>query len=188
MFPLNLCDRMVAILNLDKAQLPQIAGWYNMTGSYGFATGNDLPVAYEALLQKFEDIRQSPGEFLAGIYYLPEKKLVGMLKGRFKGRILWINMMAVDREYRNRGLGSRALRLLLNHAEERGYASEVLLSVLEENVPGRNFWRKNGFREVKRIEKKVSFQGKLYNVLLMKRSILFLPKTREPAVSPEYPE
>lgn len=55
--------------------------------------------------------------------------------------------LAVDPQYRGRGIGSRLLKETLRHAQKEG-AREVYLEVRAKNILARRFYAKRGFREV----------------------------------------
>ena len=77
--------------------------------------------------------------------------------------------MAVSGKERNKGFGSIALELLLNHLRDSCGISEVYLAVAEKNTCGRNFWRKKGFCDVKRIGDRVLFNESGQEIVIMGR-------------------
>lgn len=145
--------------------------WYNLGGEYRFATGMDGPVSFEELLGKYEKIAGEANNFFLGIHNLFEDKLVGILNGKLLDRLLWINLLAIAPEYRGKHFGSMSLDLLLEYVRNLVNVSEAYLAVIEKNVQGRSFWRRNGFCDFKYIKNQAMFDGNEYDTIIMQKSL-----------------
>lgn len=64
-------------------------------------------------------------------------------------RCLWIHLMLILPGKQRRGLGSDALKALLESAE--GRVDRTLVSVSEANPEGLHFWEQNGFTLIRRV-------------------------------------
>lgn len=79
-----------------------------------------------------------------------EKKVVGTIMAGYDGHRGWIYSMAVDPDYRKKGIGS----LLLKHAEnelKKLDCPKINLQVLPSNKEVVDFYKKNGYSVEERI-------------------------------------
>ena len=161
----------IVLKNIERHQLKEVLDWYNMSEEYGYATGKDGPVSLDILVGKYKKIIESENDFFLGVHYLYDNKLVGIMSGRLSGKLLWISLLAIACEYRCRGFGSMSVKLLMGYIKQKRLASKVYLTVAEKNIQGRNFWFKNGFFDLRRIEDHTMFDGSKYNVIVMEQRI-----------------
>lgn len=164
-------DNKLSIERFEQGQLPKLLEWYNMSEEYTYATGIHLPVTLDELDKKFFGALHNEEEVLFGIHLILENTLIGMLKCRITGNILWINILIIDKDYQNMGYGTAVISLLLNHLKKSNGVKEAFLSVAAGNGKGRAFWLKNGFKEMQQEENKITFNGKEQVVIIMKRVI-----------------
>ena len=171
MFSINVQNNIVALKDIRQEQLGSILNWYNMTEDFRFATGMEGPVCLETLEYKFLQTASSDIEFFLGIHSLFEDKLVGIITGKIAGSIVWINIMAVGREFQGKGYGSISVELLLKHMTTAKSVRDAYLAVADKNVKGRGFWLRNGFNDAKQVCDKVTLNRKKYNVIIMQKRL-----------------
>jgi ribosomal protein S18 acetylase RimI-like enzyme len=171
---MNIVDNDLEFKDLRIGQLEDIVDiveWYNSIADSTYATGMDYPIKRENLREKFVEVTICCSEFFVGIYITG--KLIGLLKGSFKyGDLssIWIGSLVIDPKYRNKGWGSKAINLFVGYAKGKKCYKNIYLSVSEENVCGRSFWSKNGFLEVKKLDKTDGLNRRK-NVIVMVRAI-----------------
>ncbi len=97
---------------------------------------------------------------------------------RLIGRVLLFNVNLVDRtamcgifigeaDYRGRGYGAEALRLLLDYAFNLLNLQSVMLGVLEFNTPALRCYEKVGFRPIGRRRQARTIAGRSYDEIYM---------------------
>lgn len=135
-----------------------------------------------ALVKRFEEISKSEHDFFLGIYLVPgntqggngnrDNRLIGTMIGSVVDRALWIKLLTVDSLCRRKGLGSMSISLILDFVKSGGLAWDAYLSVVESNRAGLSFWHKNGFSELKRLEKKFSCNNEECDIIIMQRKLI----------------
>ena len=88
--------------------------------------------------------RQHPQLFIIGCG--PEDEIVGTVWGTFDGRRGYVAHLAVDRPYRNRGLGS-LLMDRVEHEFKKLKCYKVHLFVEEQNTEVGDMYRRRGYSE-----------------------------------------
>jgi diamine N-acetyltransferase len=79
-----------------------------------------------------------------GIQY--QDKMVGfVMYGEFGGGICWLNRIMMDQEYQRMGIGSSAVRLLLDQLKRKRRCREVRTSYSAHNFSAEQFFRHLGF-------------------------------------------
>lgn len=63
----------------------------------------------------------------------------------------YLDALCVDKDFRNRGIGSKLIELTKSKALSEGYNSLCLL-VFKENTNAQNVYKKNGFEVIDRVE------------------------------------
>jgi GNAT superfamily N-acetyltransferase len=63
---------------------------------------------------------------------------------------VWIGLLLITQPHQGKGLGKKALALLIETMSGWGYL-QVQLGVVATNLAGYSFWSKNGFRELRRV-------------------------------------
>lgn len=96
-----------------------------------------------ALEQLVDDWQQGEGFFVAE----EGDQIRGYLDGRVQPwqELLWVTNLAVDKEYRRRGIGSALVRHARQWAREQGLLG-VLVEAATKNYPAVHFYEKLGFR------------------------------------------
>ncbi len=90
------------------------------------------------------EIEEQP-EYWIGAY--DGDKLIGIIVGTDDGRKGWINRLAVDEEYRGRGIGTELLEKLERVFEEKGF--QIWASLIEpDNSEAMDFFEKRGFEDL----------------------------------------
>ena len=87
--------------------------------------------------------RRDPGLFLVAA---EDRRVVGVVLGRFDGRRGWIHHLAVDPARRHQGLGARLVREL-EHRLQRAGCPKVNLHVTPGNAGVVPFYERLGYRE-----------------------------------------
>jgi GNAT superfamily N-acetyltransferase len=90
-------------------------------------------------------------KFSFGIY-APGGELIGymdLMRNYPAEREWWIGLLLLDPAARGGGLGSRIYRAAAEWVRTQG-ATVIYLGVLEQNVAAEQFWRREGFKEVRR--------------------------------------
>lgn len=173
MFRLNVEGGNVSFVDIRREDLPEIEKWYNHK-EFMYATGTDGSIGAERLRKKRDEVVESTREFFAGIHLKGKEKIVGMLKGFLKDPsedAVWIKTMMIEDDYQNQGLGSEAINLLFSELKQKKNVQRVYLSVVEDNQKGVAFWKKHGFEEVKKIQKKLIITQKDENICIMKKEL-----------------
>lgn len=83
--------------------------------------------------------------------------------------IWWIGLLLILPIHRNKGLGSLVYKSMESWINRSG-ASDIMLGVIEENIPGKLFWTEMGFTEIQRRPKK-KFGIKDHVVIVMKKHL-----------------
>lgn len=171
MISVNIQNNIVVLKDIEHNQLDSVLYWYNMSSDYMYATGIESPVGMELLEAKFIEALHSNCEFFLGIHSYYENRIIGIVSGKLKGEILWINVLAVGMEYQGKGYGSISVELLLKHFKQIKNVKEAYLAVAEKNFKGHRFWQNNGFNDIKHVNDKVLFEGKKHNVIIMHKRL-----------------
>ncbi|HHW49575.1 MAG TPA: GNAT family N-acetyltransferase [Clostridiaceae bacterium] len=165
----------IYLKNITDSDFADVLKWYNMTDKFKFATGVDKPITMDTLVKRYIETIACGNEFFLGIYLRNEGIIIGILKGMLeneKGGIAWIKSLVIDPSYQRMGYGSSAVGLFLDFLEKNTKIRDVYLTVVEENTSGINFWRKQQFRELRRIKNCAAFNGGICSILIMHRFII----------------
>ena len=174
MFSLNIQNDNLYFRDIKPDHLPLILNWYNKVDNFKYATGIDSPISLGALHQKYAETAICKDEFFAGIYSLKEEKMIGILKGRLKYKgidTVWISSIVIDNIYQQKGYGKSAIFLLLDYLKINNKIGGVYLAVIEENAQGREFWKKQSFQELRKMENYLKLQNRNQNVIIMYKKL-----------------
>lgn len=97
-----------------------------------------------------------------------------MLKGQFTYNYedtAWINTVIIEPEVQRKGYGTEAINLLIGYLKENTKVKKLYLSVSEENIIGKLFWRKQNFSVIMRINKDSTSKYKHQGISIMYRQI-----------------
>jgi len=75
--------------------------------------------------------------------------------------------IAIAKEFREKGLGTIIMEMLLDHAKTELKSEIVHLTVLSENEAAQKLYKKMGFREVGRIPKGAKYKDKYEDEIIM---------------------
>ncbi len=107
---------------------------------------NDIPYKPEGRDRREnikEELEEQP-EYWIGAY--DGEKMVGIIFGTDDGRKGWINRLAVDENYRERGIGKRLVEKLEHVFEEKGF--KIWAALIEpDNPEGMEFFEHIGFED-----------------------------------------
>ncbi|MFW6141172.1 MAG: GNAT family N-acetyltransferase [Candidatus Saliniplasma sp.] len=91
-----------------------------------------------------KELKEQP-EYWIGAYDESDK-LVGIIFGTDDGRKGWINRLAVDRDYRSKGIGTELVKILENVFQEKGF--KIWAALIEpDNPEGMRFFAYLGFED-----------------------------------------
>jgi GNAT superfamily N-acetyltransferase len=179
MIRLNAADGDILLASLERDRMDAIAELYNNSGDIRYATGFSSPVSNIELFEKMDKLETNENEFLAGIFITNSNHDTGDCQSQFTGavsgvlhdKILWIKLMAILPQFRNKGIGSRTARLLLQYNIECYSVTDAFLTVFEKNVPGMHFWSNQGFKEAGRIHKVLFSNDQSFEVIIMHKKL-----------------
>ncbi|MFZ5986278.1 MAG: GNAT family N-acetyltransferase [Bacillota bacterium] len=174
MYPLNINSKVIYFRDLKISHLPKILKWYNNIDEFRFATGIDKPISFSEMTKKYFESLLCTTEFFVGIYKNFSTEMIGILKGQFiltPQKAVWISSIMIDPDYQGRGLGREAINLLIQHLRTNSEVKELYLAVAENNIKGKLFWKRQDFKELKRIDNCLHLQNQPQNIIVMYRSI-----------------
>lgn len=174
MYSLNIASEKVFFKDIKPADLPLILNWYNNIEYFMYATGVSSPITLEILTRKYAEVAICSSEFFVGIFQKTGGRMVGILKGslQYKNRdAVWISSIVIETTQQKKGYGTAAIELLLAHLKGTGKVREAYLAVIEDNVQGRNFWLKQSFRVLRRMESPFVLQDKKRSAVIMHRRL-----------------
>ncbi|NLY44359.1 MAG: GNAT family N-acetyltransferase [Clostridiaceae bacterium] len=172
MLSLNLKYGDLSVDDIKREDLPNVLRWYNMTHMYKYATGIDRAISLSQLVEKYLKIIKCEREFFTGIRI--KGALIGILKGRVNKEspnTLWISLLLIDSHYQRRGYGKTVINMISDYFRYRYHVKRIFVTVIQDNIQGINFWRKNGFEIIRNIYYSIPFDGEKKIVLLMKKDI-----------------
>ena len=105
--------------------------------------------------------------FLLFLVYLNNEKVIGYIVASLENGKGHIISLAVHPEFRRRGVGSALLKEVLTSMKKRGILT-VKLEVNENNVSAINFYKKHGFKFLKKIKK---YYEDGFNALLFYKNV-----------------
>lgn len=174
MLSLNIQNEIVYFKDIKLEHLPKILDWYNKVDDYKFATGIDKTITMDLLTKKYAEVAICSEEFFTGIFLKREEKMIGILKGRLdhgNKNVVWISSIVIDICYQNKGYGKAVIALLLSYFKKNNKIEDAFLSVIEENIQGREFWKSQNFKEVRKIENHIKLQDKNQNIIIMSKNL-----------------
>lgn len=81
---------------------------------------------------------------LCGLFILIER--IYNMPTHIKRKIIYLDTMVIDKEYRNKGIGTKVFEYIKRYAKENKYDG-IELQVNARNVVARKMYEKNGFTE-----------------------------------------
>lgn len=108
--------------------------------------------------------------FVFGIFFKENKKHIGNIKLEpidFENNKATLGILIGDKEYWGKGIGTEAVKLLVNWSFDNLGLEEVNLGVISENKAAINVYTKAGFR-IDRIEKRsIEHKGEFHDNVIM---------------------
>ena len=74
---------------------------------------------------------------------------LSLLEGYPESSTLYVGLFLIDRRFQKNSIGTKIMNIVVEDAFSEGYTS-IKLSVQDNNVSGYPFWKKLGFKAVKR--------------------------------------
>ena len=125
---------------------------------------NETP-SYTELIEGRLPIREDVDDFFVGVppdKSLEDKSTFGFFSG-FEmvgcaetmrsyptSASVWIGLLLITQSRQGQGLGKEALALLIEEISNWGYV-QLQIGVVSTNHGGYNFWRRNGFKDLRRV-------------------------------------
>jgi ribosomal protein S18 acetylase RimI-like enzyme len=170
---------VVSIRPIDRKGLDTIVELYNYSDGYSdgykYATGITFTVTSDDIELKLNRLETSKNEFFIGIFLnSPDSaapKLIGVLSGVVLKNSLWIKLIAILPQFRRRGIGRMTIGLMCERCKVTYSIKNVLLSVVEKNKAGVQFWLKLGFYETGRFSKMLFGDSSPYEVIIMNKNL-----------------
>jgi len=137
--------------------------------------GKDIDSLYKIGLEEFKGEFWFTKRFLKetignpGYHYgaFEKDKLIGgILVKRFDRPKLWIFFLAIDKNYRRKGIGTKLLKLIESKCSEN--YPLIFVDLCDKMVKAKNFYTKNGFKEQAKISNwfGVNKEGLIYSKLI----------------------
>lgn len=174
MLSLYIDDEDITIHDLDKNQLKKISEWFNGAEreQYKFAMGIDGPMTFEDLYEKYLEALVSTHEFFLSINR--DGELAGFIKGRVDYRDegeIWIMALLVDTRYQSRGVGKRAVRLIMEEFREKLGIKSFYAYMVRDNAQGKLFWEGLDFKEYRMSKGFFTFDNGSHDLIIMHRHL-----------------
>jgi RimJ/RimL family protein N-acetyltransferase len=168
----NLIGNRVALGPLDRAMLPLLERWDNDLRTVELGGGEPGPVALSALTAEWEPLLKGERPDWIGfvIYRWPEGIPIGVANLRdFQNAhgTAEFGITIGEASVRGQGLGTEAVRLLLDYAFSTLGVYNVWLDTAAYNIGAIRAYEKAGFREIGRRRGARLLAGKRYDIVLM---------------------
>jgi RimJ/RimL family protein N-acetyltransferase len=163
---------VVELRALEPDDAAVIASWHNDPFIRDQILSFRFPVSHVMETRFIERAINGDGitQCVAGIVDLSDKSFCGLVYLR---DIDWISrhaafgMMVGRRERQQRGIGRRALHLMLRHAFDVLNLERIYLYVVDYNFPARKLYETSGFALEGKLRQHVALEGKRYDLLVM---------------------
>jgi RimJ/RimL family protein N-acetyltransferase len=167
-----LCDGAIELRALEPEDAVALATWHNDPSIRDQILSFRFPVSHVMEMRFIERAINGDGitQCVAGIVDLADKVFCGLVYLR---DIDWVSRHAAfgilvgRRDRQQRGIGRRALRLMLRHAFDVLNLERVYLYVVEYNLPARKLYETTGFVVEGRLRQHVALEAKRYDLLVM---------------------
>ena len=167
-----LCDGVVKLRALEPEDAATTVAWRNDPQIRDQILSFRFPVSHVMETHFIERAISGEGtqQCVAGIVDLSDQALCGVIYLR---DIDWISrnaafgIMIGRRDKHRRGLGRRALKLMLQHAFDVLNLERVYLYVVEYNIAARKLYERSGFSYEGSLRKHIALGGERYELLVM---------------------
>lgn len=183
-------DDVVTLIPFNESFLKEALLLYN-SSDIRYATGFADEISEDQLALMLHQICSRDNEFVSGIFTTSASgtvgdlgtvgasniasalgiKFVGFVSGVLQGNELWIKLLAVLPSFRNVGIGTRSIRLILGHFAKSHNVTNVFVSVVEENNGGVRFWTNQGFCVTGILYKALFGENHKYKVAIMNKRL-----------------
>jgi diamine N-acetyltransferase len=165
-------DEAVELRALEPQDVATTVGWRNDPEIRDQLLSFRFPVSHVMEARFIERAIAGDGmeQCVAGIVDLSDKALCGLVYLR---DIDWISrnaafgMMIGRRDRQRRGLGRRALRLMLQHGFDVLNLERIYLYVVDYNLPARKLYESNGFSYEGTLRQHVALAGRRHDLRVM---------------------
>ena len=155
----------------DRSNYPLYARWYSDEEVWRLTSWTSEPMRQASVERLFEDRQNSPKDDSFAIHREGEEKPLGVISLMNISEAdasADLSIIVGEKENRDQGLGTEAIRLVLRYAFEDQGLSRIALSVFEFNEPAMRSYEKLGFRREGRIERAVHRDGEWQDAILMR--------------------
>ncbi|MHB1294145.1 MAG: GNAT family N-acetyltransferase [Anaerolineae bacterium] len=163
-------DDRVRLAAFSRTDITEVTSWY---ADAEFMRLYDAEAAFpktsDDIERLIEDARKNPNSYWFAVRRRPDDVLVGMGavdEISWRDRVGWLSI-ALARPYWNQGLGSHAVRLLLQFAFQELNLHRVQLTTFAYNERALAVYRKLGFVHEGTFRERVERDGFRYDMLLM---------------------
>ena len=146
------------------------AHWYGDEEIWRLTSWSDAPMRPAAVERLFESRESSAVDDSFAIHRAGEEEplgVIGLMNVSGANRSADLSVIVGEREDRERGLGTEAIRVLLRYAFEDLRLNRVGLSVFEFNELAISAYDKLGFKEEGRLRQAIRRDGSFYDAILM---------------------
>jgi RimJ/RimL family protein N-acetyltransferase len=155
----------------DPSNYPLYARWYGDEEIWRLTSWAPEPLQREAVERLFEDRKSSPANDSFAIHRMGEEEPIGVISLMNLSEAnasADLSIIVGAAEDRDKGLGTEAIRVLLQYAFEELYLDRVALSVFEFNEPAIRAYEKLGFQKEDRVRQAVRRDGEWQDAILMR--------------------
>jgi len=160
----------VRLTAFEPRDLPVLTGWYQDAEFMRlFDAEAAHPKTERQIADAIESKQKSPTAFIFAIRPLGSDKMVGYIELDgivWSQGIGWVSIGIGDPAMRGKGIGSDALRLLLNFAFGELNLRRIQLTVFAYNVPAMRLYKKLGFQREGLFREFLMRDGQVYDMLL----------------------
>jgi RimJ/RimL family protein N-acetyltransferase len=165
-------DGVVALRALEPADADMTVAWRNDPEVRDQILSFRFPVSHamEDAFIKRAIAGKGMQQLVAGVVDLSDGALCGVAYLRdidWISRTAAFGLMIGRRDRQRRGLGRRALRLMLQHGFDVLNLERIYLYVVEYNMPARRLYETTGFAYEGALRKHVAFGGERFDLLAM---------------------
>ena len=155
----------------NRSNYPLYARWYGDEEVWRLTSWASEPMQQAAVERLFEDRKESPMNDSFAIHREGEEEPIGVISLMNISEVdasAELSIIVGEKEDRDEGSGTEAIRLILRYAFEDLGLSRVALSVFQFNDPAMRSYEKLGFRREGRIERAVHRDGEWQDAILMR--------------------
>ena len=154
----------------DRANYPLYAHWYGNEEVWRLTSWTAEPMKQAAVERLFEDRERSSLDDSFAVHWEGEDEPVGVVSLaniNQANSAADLSVIVGDEKDRDRGLGTEAIRILLEYAFEDLGLNRVGLSVFEFNETAIHAYEKLGFKREGRLRKAIWRDGEFHDAILM---------------------